>query len=132
MRFVIVSWACGVLFWIFDGIINGNPFAQKLYEIYRANLKTAFSIPKSFFIYLVYGFVMTGIFLLLYRSLPGGIGIAKGMSFGGIIWFFRGFMSVMTQWMLFGIPPKTMAYFALTGLFEALVLGMLLGMTLKI
>jgi len=131
MRFVVVSWACGILYWILDGVINWNPYALKLYQAHKSNVKMAFSISKSFFIYLIYGFVMAGIFLLLYKSLPGKIGIVKGMSFALIAWFFRGFMSIMTQWMMFNTPFKTMGYVAITGLLEALILGILLGLTLK-
>ena len=131
MRYMIVSWACGILFWILDGVINWNPFARKLFQIYKSEIKVAFSLPKSFFIYLLYGFVMTSIFLVLYKALPGKTGLMKGLSFAMIAWFFRGFMGVMSQWMLLAVPLKTLSYMAITGLVEALILGILLGLTLK-
>ena len=58
MRYVFISWVCGILYWILDGIIIWNPYAQKLYQPYRKNAKMTFSLPKSFFVYLVYGFAM--------------------------------------------------------------------------
>ena len=131
MRYMLVSWACGILYWILDGVRNWNPFAQKLYQAYRSNVKISFNLPKSFVIYIVYGFAMTGIFLVLYKSLPGKIGIVKGISFGLIAWYFRGFTAVMSQWMLSTMPLKALSYVAITGLLEALILGILLGLTLK-
>jgi hypothetical protein len=131
IRFVAISWVCGILYWILDGVINGNPFARKLYQVYKSEMKVTLNIPKSFFIYLLYGFAMASIFLLLYKSLPGKIGLVKGISFAMIAWFFRGFMGVMSQWMMYDIPSKTLIYVAFSGLCEALILGMFLGLTLK-
>ncbi len=131
MRYIIVSWVCGIVYWILDGVINWNPYAIKLFEIYRNNIKTSFSIQKSLFVYLIYGFAMAGIFKVLYKSLPGKNGVMKGVSFALIAWFFRGFIAVMSQWLLYSIPFNTLGYVAISGLVEALLLGMLLGLTLK-
>ena len=131
MRYVIISWVCGILYWILDGIIVWNPYARKLYQAYRTNANPSFSLPKSFFVYLVYGFAMAGLFLLLYNSLPGETGIVKGICFGLIAWYFRGFTTVMSQWIFSTVSLKTMGYAAITGVGEALILGMFLGLTLK-
>lgn len=131
IRYVLISVVSGILFWILDGIVNANPYAQKVYSVYKSNMKAAINLSKSFFIYLLYGFAMAGIYLLLNKSLPGGTGILKGLSFGVIVWFFRGFMGVMSQWILYSIPAQTLVYIALSGLAESLVLGALLGLTLK-
>lgn len=133
MRYLIISLACGILYWILDGIITWNPYAQKLYQssAFRSNVKPAFSLLKSFCVYLVYGFAMAGIFLLLYKALPGEIGIVKGISFSLISWYFRGLMGIMLQWTFGTVPLKNMGYFAITGLSESLILGVLLGLTLK-
>ena len=131
MRYVFVSWACGILYWILDGIIVMNPYARKLYQAYRSNVKIAFNLPKSFVVYLIYGFAMSGIFLVLYKSLPGKKGVVKGISFGLLAWYFRGFTALMSQWILSTATLQTMAYGAITGVCEALILGILLGLTLK-
>ena len=131
MRYAMIGWICGILYWILDGVINWNPYAQKFYQVYKSNMKIALNLPKSFFIYLVYGYAMAGIFILLYKSLPGEIGIVKGLSFAGIAWFFRGFIAIMSQWMMYNVPFKTLAYVAISGICEALILGMFLGLTLK-
>lgn len=133
MRYVMTSWIGGILFWIMDGIINGNPYAKKLYKAFRSSTDTKISIniTKSFFVYLVYGCAMVGIFSLLYKSLPGKTGISKGLSFGIMVWFFRGFMTIMSQWTLYTIPINSMAYWISTGIFEGLIIGTLFGLLLK-
>jgi hypothetical protein len=55
---------------------------------------------------LAYGFVLAALFQLLYPSLPGEVGLVKGVSFGLMAWFFRVVMSVASQWMMFKVPLK--------------------------
>jgi hypothetical protein len=73
---------------------------------------------------------MGGIFLLLYESLPGEIGLIKGLTFALMAWFFRVVMQVASQWMMFIVPGKTLLYTLVAGLGEMLVLGVLYGLTL--
>jgi hypothetical protein len=80
---------------------------------------------------LLFGFIMAGIFLLLYKSLPGETGLIKGMSFAVMVWFFRVVMYVASQWMMFIVPVKTLVYSLGAGLGEMLILGTLYGLTLK-
>lgn len=80
---------------------------------------------------LIYGFIMAGIFLLLYNSLPGEIGIIKGLSFAILAWFFQVVMSGASQWMMYNVPSRTLLYSVLTGLGEMLVLGVLYGLMIK-
>lgn len=128
--YIIVSIASGVLFGIMDAVINANPLAQRLYNVYKPIAKTSLNIPAGIVIDLVYGFIMAGIFLLLYNSLPGELGIMKGISFAFLAWFFRGMMSVASQWMMFKIPARTLLYSLFAGLCEMLILGILYGLTL--
>jgi hypothetical protein len=79
----------------------------------------------------VYGFALAGIFLLLYKSLPGGAGLAKGISFALIVWFFRVVMQAASQWMMFSVPGGAILYMLAAGLVEMLVLGILYGLTLR-
>ncbi len=130
IRYIIVGLISGVILWILEALINANPYAQNLYQVYKPIIKTTLNIPMVFLIYIIYGLAMAGIFLFLYQSLPGD-GILKGVSFGLLAWFFRGFMAVMSQWMTFIVPGKALVYAAITGFCESLILGIFYGATLK-
>lgn len=129
--YILVSVVSGILFGILDALINANPLGQKLYKVYQPIAKTSLNPIAGILIDLAYGFIMAGIFLLLYTSLPGTSGFVKGMSFALLAWFFRVVMSVASQWMMYTIPLKTLLYTLATGLGEMLVLGILYGLTLK-
>lgn len=129
--YLIVSVVSGILFGILDALINANPLARKLYAVYQPIAKTSLNPLAGIAIDLVYGFAMAGMFLLLYPSLPGGVGWVKGISFAILAWFFRMLMSAASQWMMFKIPVKTLLYTLITGLGEMLILGVLYGLTLK-
>ncbi len=129
--FFVVSVASGLLFGVMDGFANANPLATRLYQVYNPMARTAINVPAGFVIDILYGFLMAGIFLLLYKSLPGGLGIIKGVSFALIAWFFRVVMSVVGQWMMFNIPYESLLYTAGAGLVEMLAVGILYGLTLR-
>jgi len=129
-NYVVVSIAGGVLFGVLDGIINANPLAQRLYEAYKPIARTSVNAFAGMVIDLAYGFIMAGLFLLLYRSLPGASGWIKGLSFGLIAWFFRVLMSVASHWMMYRVPPAALAYTLSTGLGEMLLIGIFFGLTL--
>ena len=74
---------------------------------------------------------MADAFMLLFNSLPGSSGLLKGISFAGIVWFFRVVMSTASEWMMFRVPPRTLLYSLVAGLGEMLVLGVLYGLTLQ-
>lgn len=130
-EYIIAGIAGGVLFGILDGLINANPYAQKLFEIYKPIARKVMNIPAGIIIDLAYGFAMAGLFLLLYNSLPGEAGIVKGISFAFIAWFFRVVMYGVSHWMMFKVPIKTVFYILITGLAEMLVLGILYGLLLR-
>ena len=131
LNYVVVSLAGGILLGILDGVINANPLAQRLYEAYRPIAKPSVNAAAGILIDLAYGFVLAGLFLLLYRSLPGATGWTKGLSFGLIAWFFRVLMSVASHWIRFRVPPVALAYTLLTGLGEMLLIGIFLGLALR-
>ena len=131
IRFVVVSVVGGLLFGTLDGLIHANPYSQKLYEVYKPISKTSVNIPAGVIIDLFYGFVMAGIFVLLYKSLPGETGIIKGISYAIFIWFFRVLMSVASQWMMYQVPSTALIYTLIAGFCEMLILGILYGLTLK-
>ena len=129
--YVLVSIISGILFGVLDGVINANPLAQRLYEVYKPIAKTSINPLAGIMIDLVYGFVMAGVFLLLYNSLPGEIGFIKGVSFAVLVWFFRVVMYVASQWVMFIVPVQTLLYSLVARLGEMLILGVLYGLTLK-
>jgi hypothetical protein len=128
---IIVSVISGILFGVLDGVINANPLARRLYQVYKPIAKTSINLPAGILIDLVYGFVMASVFLLLYKSLPGKTGFIKGISFAFLVWFFRVVMYTASQWVMFNVPIEALLYSLVTGLGEMLILGVLYGMTLK-
>jgi hypothetical protein len=80
---------------------------------------------------LAYGFILMAVFLVLYRSLPGRVGLVKGVSFALLVWFLRVVMSAASQWIMLNMPVAALLYGVLTGLGEMLVLGLLYGATLR-
>jgi hypothetical protein len=131
IRYTIVSIIGGILFGVLDGVINANPLAQRLYEVYRPIAMASVNISAGILLDLAYGFILAGLFLLLYKSLPGRTGLFKGVSFGLLAWFFRVVMYTASQWMMFNVPGETLLYSLSTGLVEMLILGVLYGITLK-
>lgn len=130
-NYIWVSVVTGILFGALDGLINANPLAQRLQEVYKPIARNSINAAAGVIIDLLYGFVLAGLFLLLHRSLPGDSGWLKGLSFAAIAWFFRVLMSVASQWMMYRVPQATLGYTLLTGLGEMLLLGLFLGLTLK-
>lgn len=131
MGYIIISVISGILFGFLDGVINANPLARRLFEVFRPIAKTSINPLAGIVIDLVYGFVMAGVFLLLYNSLPGATGLIKGVGFAVMVWFFRVVMYVASQWMMYIIPVRTLLYSLVTGLGEMLILGVLYGLSLK-
>ena len=130
--YIIVSIISGILFGILDGLINANPIASKLYEVYKPIAKTSLNLVAGVIIDLAYGFILAAMFLLVYPSLPGEVGFVKGVSFALMVWFLRVVMSVASQWMMYVIPVRSLLYTILAGLGEMLVLGILYGLTLRV
>jgi hypothetical protein len=129
--YIIISVISGIVFGLLDGVINANPLAKRLYEVYRPIAKTSLNPLAGIVIDLVYGFVIAGVFLLLYNSLPGETGLIKGVSFAVLVWFFRVVMYAGSQWIMYKIPIQTLLYSLVAGLGEMLILGVLYGLTLK-
>ena len=130
-RYIIVSISSGILFGILDGLINANPLALSLYKVYEPIARAKLNVPAGIVIDLIYGFVLAGVFLLLYKSLPGKSGTIKGLSFALLAWFFRVVMAAASSWMMFDVPALTLLYTLVAGLGEMIVLGLVYGLTLK-
>lgn len=131
IRYIVVSVISGVLFGIMDGLINANPVAARLFEVYKPIARTSVNAAAGILIDLAFGFVLAGLFLLLFPSLPGESGIVKGISFGVLVWLLRVVMAAASQWMMYKVPANTLVYLVLAGLAEMLILGILYGLTLK-
>ena len=131
IRYIVVSVISGVLFGILDGLINANPLAQELFSVFNSISKPTINVLAGIIIDLLYGFVMAGLFLILYKGIPGKRGWIKGLNYGLIIWFFRVLMYVVTIWMCFIIPVQTLLYILITGFGEMLVLGLIYGISLN-
>ncbi len=131
VTYIVISIIGGILFGVMDGLKNANPLAVRLFEAYKPISRTSVNFIAGILIDLAYGFILAGLFLLMYASLPGESGFLKGISFALIVWFLRVVMSVLSQWMMFKIPVKTLLYDLGSGLGEMLVLGILYGIALR-
>lgn len=58
-------------------------------ECYKPIAKQAINIPAGIVIELFYGFVITGIYIIIIQALPTDSGIVKGLTYGLGMWFFR-------------------------------------------
>jgi hypothetical protein len=131
LRYLLVSIGSGVLFGVLDALINANPLGARLNELYKPIARPTVNAVAGIVIDLAYGFIMAGIFLLLYPSLPGGSGLLKGLSYGLLAWFFRVVMQAASSWVMFRVPAATVAYALATGLAEMLILGVLYALALR-
>lgn len=129
--YILISIAGGVLFGVLDGLLNANPIAVKLYKPYEPIARKSINMPAGILIDLAYGFILAAVFMFLYKSLPGGTGVLKGMSFGILVWFLRVVMYAASNWMMFEVPLGTILYTLAAGLVEMLLLGILYGIGLK-
>jgi hypothetical protein len=129
--FIIAAGLTGLLFGTMDGLINGNPYAIKLMACYKPISRQSINIPVGLAIDLLYGFIISGMFIMILPALPTEIGIVKGATYGMGMWFFRVLMSVISNWMMFNIPGKAVIYTLLTGLIEMMILGILNGLLIR-
>ena len=130
INYIIVSIVSGLLFGVMDGLIHANALAQRLYVVFKPIARKSLNMPVGIVIDVAYGFIMAGLFILLYNSLPGEIGVIKGISYAVLAWFFRVVMSVLSQGMMYTVPIKTLLYTLFMGLFEMIILGVLYGLTI--
>ncbi len=130
VRYLLTAAGSGLLLGVLDGVLNGNPLAAGLLAPYKPLARKSLNMAAGILIDLMYGFALAGLFLLLYRCLPGGTGILKGLSFAAGAWFLRFFMNAASSWVMFEVPLKTIAYQLAAGLVEMAALGVLYGLVL--
>lgn len=129
-NYITVSVASGILFGVLDGLINANPIANKLFKVYEPIAKKTANFVAGIIIDLGYGFILAALFLLIYHSLPGEVGLIKGVSFALIVWFMRVVMDAASQWMMFKVSLEALLYKLFSGLGEMLIIGILYGLVL--
>jgi hypothetical protein len=130
-RYLLVSLGSGLLFGVLDALLNANPLAVRLFAVYKPIARSSVNPLAGMAIDIAYGFIMAGIFLLLYESLPGGTGVLKGLSFVLLAWFFRVVMQAASTWIMFEVPLQTIGYSLAAGLLEMVLIGLLYGLSLK-
>ncbi|MFZ5941846.1 MAG: hypothetical protein ACOYXB_14850 [Bacteroidota bacterium] len=130
-RYVITAVITGLFFGILDGMIYGNPFAKGMLEAYKPISRKSVHFPAGLLTDLLSGFVISYLFIIIMPVLPTGSGVIQGMLYGLILWYFRIFMGVASDWMRFTIPLKTHLYILLTGLIEMILLGITNGLLLS-
>ncbi len=131
IRYTIVSIIGGILFGFLDVLINANPFAQRLFQVYKPIARTSMNPIQGILIDLAYGFAIAAVFLMLYQSLPGQSGLIKGISLAILMWFFRVVMYALSHWVMFNVSMDLILYLLVSGLIEMLLLGIFFGLTLK-
>ncbi|HEX2393980.1 MAG TPA: hypothetical protein VHI78_01470 [Bacteroidales bacterium] len=131
VSYVISSIVGGLIFGILDAIINANPFGSKLMQFYKPLARQKINAPAGLVIDLIYGFIISAVFLLICSILPTGSGFLKGVIYGLIMWFFRVVMGVLSNHIMLNVPLKTSIYILLTGLVEMIILGVINGLILS-
>ncbi len=131
IRYTIISIIGGILFGFLDVLINANPFAQRLFQVYKPIARTSMNPIQGILIDLLYGFAIAAVFLMLYQSLPGQSGLIKGISLAILMWFFRVVMYALSHWVMFNVSMDLLLYLLVSGLIEMLLLGIFFGLTLK-
>lgn len=126
VRIAVVGLCAGLLIAIADAVINANPLAQHLYDLYRPIARPSVNAPLGLALDLISGMVMGYLFVVLAPALGGGR-LTKGLAFGGIAWFFRVAMGSASQLVMFRVTAPTLLYGLFTGLAEMLILGMFYG-----
>lgn len=131
VKYILASLITGLSFAFMDGLIYGNSYAAELMQPFAPIAKTAVNMPLGVAIDLVFGFVISAIFVIDKPAIPFRSGIMKGLVYGLGMWFFRVLMGVVSYWMLFEVPATTLLYLAITGLFEMLILGVINGLFIR-
>ena len=130
-NYVFIGLMSGILMGVLDAFIHRNSLAVRLHQVYKPISKDSVNMLVGFGIDILYGFLLAGVFLVLYPGLPGASGLLKGVSYGVLVWLLRVLMNVVSQWVMYKVPLKTLGYTLLTGLGEMLVLGLLYGAALN-
>jgi hypothetical protein len=130
-RYILVSLGSGLLFVLLDGILNANPIAQRLHRPYGPIARKSMNLVLAVTIDMGYGFIIAGLYLLLYRALPGGPGLIRAVWFAILLWILRVVMSALGHWVMFDVPASSHLYDVLAGLIEMLAIAIFCAVTLR-
>ena len=130
LRRIMVGLAAGVAFLLLDGLLNANPLAQQVYAGYRPIARSSVNALAGSLVDLTYGLILVALFVTLRHCLPGRKGLAKGVSFGLMVWFLRVVMRVAGEWLTTTLPPSAHAYSLVTGLVQMLLVAILIALLL--
>jgi hypothetical protein len=130
-RYVLASLVAGVLFVLLDAFININPLAQRVHEAFSPIARKSMNVAPAIAIDLAYGFVIAGLYLLLYHALPGPTALVKAVSLAIIIWLLRVVMGALGHWVMFEVPASTHLYDMAAGLIEMLVISLSCALILR-
>lgn len=129
--YIIVSVGSGLLLAVLDGLLNANPLARRLYRAYEPITRKSIPIVRGILIDIAFGFVLAGLYLILYRGIPVPPGIARAMAFGFIVWVLRSLMTTFSHWTMYDIPARTHLYALFAGLLQSLVVSLFYGLALS-
>jgi hypothetical protein len=129
-RYLVTGAASGALFAVLDGVLNANPMAQRLSSYLKPLSRERMPVAAGLAVDLAWGFGMAGVFVLLYPSLPGHLGVWKGLSFGALAWFFRVLMRAGSDAVMLKIPAAAVVYQIVAGALEMALIGILYGLLL--
>jgi hypothetical protein len=129
--YIIVSLASGLLLAVLDALLNANPLARRLYSSYGPIARKSISIFRGILIDLLFGFILAGFYLLLYKGLPFQPGIARAITFGFIVWVLRSLMNSLSHWTMYEIPAQTHFYAIFAGLLQSLLISIFYSLTLS-
>ncbi len=127
LRQVLVGLAAGVVFLVLDGVLNANPLAQQLYAVYQPLARPGVNALVGSAIDLAYGVILAWLFVRLAPSMPGRTRLAKGLSFGLMVWFLRVVMRVAGEWVVTTVPPATHIYTLAAGLAQVLLVAVMIA-----
>jgi hypothetical protein len=130
LRVVGVGLAAGLAFLISDAVLNANPLAQRLYAAYGPIARSSVHVLAGSRIELAYGMILAALFVTLGPGLPGETGLAKGLSFGAMVWFLRVVMRVASEWVTTTVPASAHVYTLLGGLVQILLVCTLIALLL--
>jgi len=130
LRQIVVGLGAGAAFLILDGILNGNPLAREVYAVYRPIARSSVSMVAGSLVDLAYGVILVALFVTLRHCLPGRTKLAKGLSFGALVWFLRVVMRVAGEWVITTVPPSAHVYSLVAGLVQALLVAGLIALLL--
>ena len=129
-RQILVGLAAGVAFLVLDGLLNGNPVAQRLYVAYRPIARSSVNALAGSLVDLAYGLVLAALYVTLRGCLPGRRDLSKGVSFGAMVWFLRVVMRVAGEWVVTTVPVSAHVYSLVAGLIQMLLVAGVIALLL--